>query len=115
MSDRPKDQNKILLRRLCKDYVWHILMGANGGGIDADRLRSECHIWIITLLNDIGYVGSMGGVFHHLDKLGFPTDYNELTDVEQWDRIARTVGNKAYEKLAENFYEQTGNAHERRR
>lgn len=107
MTEQPdNDNNKILLRRLCKDYVWYMLMGANGGGVDADRLRSQCHIWIITLLNAIG--GGSMGIFHHLDKLGFPTNYDELTDVEQWDRIARTVGNKAYEKLAEDFYDREG-------
>lgn len=102
--------NKVLLRRLCKDYVWYLLLGVSGGGQMSERLRSDCHIEIISLLNEIGYGGAMSYTFGYLDELGFPTDYVEMTDPEQWDRIARTVGNKAYEKLAQDFYDQTGGA-----
>lgn len=94
---------KLELRSLCKDYVWYKLIGSFGGGEIAERHRRKCHLKMIALLDEIGWGGALG-FFHYLDKLGFPTEYDKLADVEQWEEIARTVGNKAYKKLEEDFY-----------
>lgn len=98
---------KLKLRSLCKDYIWYKLIGPfSSGEIEieiADRRRRECHLEIIALLDQIGWGGTLR-FFYYLDELGFPTEYDKLADVEQWEEIARIVGNKAYEKLAKDFY-----------
>lgn len=94
------EQQKGTLHSLCEEYVWYMLICANGGGEIADRRRRECHIAIISLLDLVDWHIDTG-FFHRLDEMGFPTDYEKLTDVEGWERIARTVGRKAYKRLRE--------------
>jgi len=86
------------LRGLCEEYVWYLFIGANGGGEIADRRRRQCHVDIISILDSVDWHIDTG-FFHRLDEMGFPTDYDKLTDVEHWDRISKTVGRRMYERL----------------